>query len=372
MKFYQYTCQLIIYSTLFVLAGCSSGGERMSNAYLTANQAELTRPISVDSRPVRFVVEPGTPARVIGQNLVKAGLISDDRLFEAYVRANGLAEGLDAGTFILAPSMTIVEIAEALQDAESSGIAVTIPEGWRREQILEYLVETGVFITTTTAADDYSRQTSISDLTGLDASKYPFLQQRPVGVSLEGYLFPDTYEFPLDGTTAVDVIQRQLDNFVARILPVYEKAVIDGTTELDLYQVVILASIVEREAVVPDERPLIARVYLNRLTQGMLLNADPTVQYAMGYQAESEQWWKTPVTLEEYGAVDSPYNTYLYPGLPPGPIANPGLSSIEAVVRPAEHNYVYFVALPDGSGKHVFAETFEEHEQNVQRYLQGQ
>jgi len=125
---------------------------------------------------------------------------------------------------------------------------------------------------------------------------------------------------------------------------------------------------VEREAVAADERPAIAGVYLNRLAVGMKLEADPTMQYAMGYQAAAGQWWKTPVFLEEYGSVNSPYNTYLYPGIPPGPIASPGLSSVQAVLAPEAHDYFYFVATPDGTGRHVFAATFAEHLINVQRY----
>jgi UPF0755 protein len=113
---------------------------------------------------------------------------------------------------------------------------------------------------------------------------------------------------------------------------------------------------------------MIARVYLNRLESGMKLDADPTVQYAMGYQQDSGQWWKTPVSLEEYAGVVSPYNTYLNAGLPPGPIASPGLESIEAVLAPAEHDFIYFVALPDGSGRHAFSRTLEEHIENVRRY----
>jgi len=354
------------------LAACGSGGERLSSAYLNSHQAQLSQPISVDARPVRFVVEPGTPARMIGQNLVKAGLIADDQLFEAYVRVNGLDQRLAAGTFILAPAMTLVKVVETLQHAEASSVTVTIPEGWRREQIADYLVAAGAFTSTTTAAKDYVRQTATTDLTGLDVARYPFLQGRPAGVGLEGYLFPDTYKLPTGGATAAEMLQRQLDDFAARVLPVYDKAITDHTTELKLYQVLILASIVEREAVVPAERPIIAEVYLNRLAKGMRLEADPTVQYAMGYQKATGMWWKTPVSLEEYGGVNSPYNTYLNPGLPPGPIANPGLSSIEAALKPAKHDYLYFVAKPDGSGTHVFAKTFEEQQQNVQKYQQGQ
>jgi UPF0755 protein len=351
------------------LAACS--GERVMATYLNTNQAELTKPYSVDDRPIRFVVEPGTPARDIGQNLAAAGLIGDDLLFEAYVRVNGLAERLEAGTFILSSSMTLVEIVEILQHAEAESVTITLPEGWRLEQVAEYLDAAAIFADPA-SAERYRDQALSGDLTGLDVALYPFLQERPAGASLEGYLFPDTYEIPAENAQPADVLGRQLDNFAARVVPAYDAAVAAGTTTLDLYTVLIVASIVEREAVVPEERPDIAGVYLNRLAAGMRLEADPTVQYAMGYQAATGQWWKTPVFLEEYNSVISPYNTYLNDGLPPGPIASPGLGSIEAVLAPADHDYLYFVALPDDTGRHVFAMTFDEHAVNVQKYLTGQ
>lgn len=363
----------VVIGAVTFLGGCSStGGERVLTAYLNSNLAAVDKPVSVDSRPVRFVVEPGTPARTIGKNLVAAGLIEDDLLFEAYVRVNGLAARLEAGTFILAPSMTMAEIVEALQQAEAASVTITIPEGWRLEQIVEYLDEAGIFAGSEGALEQYRSQVISGDLTGLDPARYAFLQDRPAGASLEGYLFPETYEIPAQGTLPADVLSRQLDTFAARVIPAYEEAVQAGTTAYDLHTVLTLASIVEREAVVPQERPDIAGVYLNRLAVGMRLEADPTVQYAMGYQEESGQWWKTPVFLEEYSGVISPYNTYLNDGLPPGPIASPGLSSIQAVLTPAQHEYLYFVAVPDGTGRHVFALTFDEHVVNVQRYLTGQ
>lgn len=321
---------------------------------------------------MRFVVEAGAPARLIGQKLQRAGLIQDELLFEAYVRVNGLENRLDAGVFILAPSMTLVEIVEILQHAEAASVTFTIPEGWRIEQTIDYLLAAGIFQNNPAEGERYRQQVLTSDLTGLDPAKYPFLQGRPAGVSLEGYLFPDTYEVSADQPTALDVLARQLDNFAARVPPLYNAALAAGEIQISLYQALTLASIVEREAVVAGERPTIAGVYLNRLAAGIKLEADPTVQYALGYQAASNQWWKTPMFLEEYGAVDSLYNTYLYPGLPPGPICNPGLGSIQAVLQPEQHDYLYFVALPDGSGRHLFAKTFEEHAENVRRYRQGQ
>jgi UPF0755 protein len=356
---------------LLGVAGCGGGGERVLQGYLSANEAALQQPASIDNTPVRFEVAPGTPARAIGQQLQAAGLITDDLLFEAYVRVNGLTAALDAGTFVLHPAMTIPEIVAILQQAQAASITVTIPEGWRVEQVADYLTEAQVFADEA-AAESYRQAVVSGDLTGLDVARYPFLQDRPVGSSLEGYLFPDTYELPAEGTTSTDVLARQLDSFAARVLPVYSAAQLSGTTTLDLHTVLTVASIVEREAVIAAERPDIAGVYLNRVAAGMRLEADPTVQYAMGYQPESGQWWKTPVFLEEYSSVISPYNTYLNEGLPPGPIAAPGLSSIQAVLAPATHDYLYFVATPDGTGAHIFATTFEEHAENVRRYQTGQ
>lgn len=361
---------LLFLTLTLCLAACSSG-DLLLSTYLRTHADELNQPMSNDDSTVRFTVAPGTPARTIGNNLLAAGLIGDARLFEAYVRVNGLANQLEAGTFGLRPSMTLVEIVEALQRSKADSVRITIPEGWRIGQIVDYFEEIGLF---DSAGDGslqaYEQQVTNGFLVDVDAEDYPFLRSRPAGAGLEGYLFPDTYEIPMQETQVADVLERQLDNFAAKVLPVYAQAVREGKTELDLYAVLTLASIVEREAVVPEERPAIARVYLNRLDMGMKLDADPTVQYALGYQPESDQWWKTPIFLEEYSGVDSPYNTYLYPGLPPGPIANPGLGSIEAVLNPDEHNYVFFVALPQEGGRHIFAETYEEHLENVRNYLE--
>ncbi len=356
-----------------LISGCSSGedGERVLSAYLSSNQTQVDKAISVDDTPVRFVVDPGTPARAIGEDLVEAGLIGDDLLFEAYVRLNDLASKLEAGTFVLNPSMTMAEIVVALQDAQITSITITIPEGWRLEQVADYLAEIELFGEGEDSANGYRDQALSADLSDLDPAQYPFLQERPAGSSLEGFLFPDTYEIPAVDTIAAEVFSRQLDNFAAQVLPLYEESVAAGTTELSLFEALTLASIVEREAVVPEERPAIAGVYLNRIANGIALEADPTVQYAMGYQPDTDLWWKTPVYLEEYSSVVSPYNTYLNQGLPPGPIASPGLSSIQAVLDPAEHDYFYFVAVPDETGAHVFASTWDEHVVNVQRYQSG-
>ncbi len=359
---------LTIAIVLPALAACARGSVGL-DVYLRTNQAEVDRPASVDDRAVRFEVAPGTPARLVGQNLEQAGLIRDATLFEAFVRVNGLDSRLAAGVFTLAPSMTLREIVESLTSPQAAALSITIPEGWRVEQAADYLSRSGLLGEAEGAR--YSAQATTGDLAGLELSRYPFLQERPAGAGLEGYLFPDTYLLPATAPTAIDVLTRQLDTFNQRVTPLYAEAVAAGATQLSLHEVLTVAAIVEREAVVPEERPAIAGVYLNRLAAGMKLDADPTVQYAMGYQPATDQWWKTPVFLEEYSSVDSPYNTYLYTGLPPGPIAAPGLSSIRAALYPEQHAYLYFVALPDGSGRHVFATSFAEHEENVRRYLGG-
>jgi UPF0755 protein len=351
---------LPLLALLVVLGACN--GELPQALYLEANRARLEEPAGPD-RPVTFVVEPGTPARVIARNLEAAGLIADARLFEAYVRVSGLAEKLEAGTFVLSPAMTPLEIAAALQEARAPGLRLTIPEGWRLEEVAAFLDAQ-----TPLSGQEYLILTADA---GLHAARYAFLAAAPAGATLEGYLFPDTYELAADQPMAAVLVQYQLDRFAERVVPVYQAAVTAGTTTLTLHQVLTLASIVEREAIVPEERPVIAGVFLNRLARGMKLEADPTVQYALGYQPDSGRWWKTPLSAGDTVSVISPYNTYLYPGLPPGPIAGPGLSSIEAVLAPAGHDFLYFVALPDGSGRHAFSRTFDEHLQNVRRYYGG-
>ncbi len=308
---------LFLMTLAALLAACDSGSAL--SVYLEANRPRLSQPAGVDPQPVPFVVPPGAPAK-----------------------------------------------AAALQNSIAPGVTVAVRPGWRLEQTADYLVQAGV-----ADGEEYSRAALAADLSGLAPEvrqRYSFLQFLPAGQSLEGYLYPDSYQLPRDGATAADLLQRQLDAFEQRVMPVYWEAIAQGTSALELHDVLTVASIVEREAVLDEERPIIAGVYLNRLARGMRLEADPTVQYAMGFQPDSGQWWKTPVFLEEYSQVLSPYNTYLNAGLPPGPIAAPRLASVQAVLDPAQHDYLYFVAEPGRTGRHVFARTFEEHLENVQRY----
>ncbi len=348
-------CACLMAAYHFLLAPAGGDGELPVEAlalqlYLVLHANDLNRPVAPFAPDVDFEVEPGESAADIAERLYERGLIWDADLFRRYVRFHGLDSQLEAGHFRLSASMTIPEIAEALTSACPVEIVVQVIEGWRMEQIGELIDTLGLAFS----------GAEFLALVGPGAERpdgFDFLAEIPPGGSLEGYLFPDTYRLAPDATPQ-ELRDAMLRNFDSRVTPqMRADAAASGFT---LYQVVTLASIVEREAIVPDERPLIASVYLNRLARGMNLDADPTVQYAIGYRPETGRWWNH-LTFEDYTAVDSPYNTYLHPGLPPGPIANPGLDSIRAVIYPASTEFLYFRATCDGTGRHNFATTFEEH-----------
>jgi UPF0755 protein len=257
--------------------------------------------------------------------------------------------------------MTMPEIAEALQSALFEEALVTIPEGMRAEEIAERLSAANVIEGDRFLAAVRSPQA----LTLFD--RYEFLQNLPANATLEGFLFPDTYRLPVLAATPEQVLRPFLDNFEQRV---GAKGLTGGGSGLSGRDLITLASIVEREAVQADERAIIAGVYINRLNNkcadvgGPYLQADPTVQYARGGVGN---WWWKPQSIEEYQFVQSPYNTYLFPGLPPAPIANPGLSAIEATRNPAQTGYCFFVATGD-DGRHVFVQTLSEQQQNLQTY----
>ena len=317
--------------------------------YLDFRRSELNAPASSDPAAIVFTVEPGESVGQIATRLQTEGLVRDAQLFRLYLRYAKLDSGVEAGQFTLKKTMTIAEIAQALQSGKRDELTLTIPEGRRLEEVAA-LVEQQTPISATTFL-------SLARNAGQWASQYPFLAELPPDASLEGYLFPDTYRLPKD-VTASDVIARMLANLDHRITPVMRDEL--ASQKRTLFEAVTLASIVEREAVVENERPLIAGVYMNRLVSGMALDADPTVQYGIASAKKQAPWWPQ-LTQEDYRAAKSPYNTYLNPGLPPGPIANPGLSSLEAAIEPAKTPYFFFRAACSRDGTHLFSKTLEEH-----------
>jgi UPF0755 protein len=305
---------------------------------------------------VPFEVHPGETTSDIAQNLADQGLIRIPIVFQLYARVRGMDSGLEAGVYTLRSDMSMDQILETLSQAPGvPEVSFTLREGLRLEQVVESLDQQGI-----APAADLEAVLHIT-------YTYDFLADRPAGATLEGYLFPDTYRIPR-AFTATQVIDFLLKAFDGKFTPAMrEQATAQGMT---IFQVVTLASIVEREAVLGDERPIIASVYLNRLKAGMPLDADPTVQYAMGYNKFQKRWWPQ-IYFDELGVenltqFDHPYNTYRYPGLPPGPICSPGVASLKAVLEPATTDYYFFVAKGDGS--HAFARTLEEHNANVAKY----
>jgi peptidoglycan lytic transglycosylase G len=230
-----------------------------------------------------------------------------------------------------------------------------VPEGWRTEQIAEELEKQGL---------NGGAKAFMKAVEGYGNGGFDFLKDRPNRKSLEGYLFPDTYNFKAD-TPPEDIIQQMLQNFDTK----FEESLRERAGEMGLTvnEVLIFASLVEHEAVVARERPVIAGIYISRYENGIRLEADPTVQYIFGKKGD---WWPSPLTDVQLHE-DNRYNTYQVDGLPPGPIANPGIQSILAVLEPIDTDYVYFVADPSEDGSHNFAVDKVSQDQNV-AYLLGE
>ncbi|MBZ0296024.1 MAG: endolytic transglycosylase MltG [Anaerolineae bacterium] len=319
---------------------------------LSSRQDDLNRPIGSDDSPIRFTVNTGDSPRTIAQNLLNNSVISDDELFVDYVRVTDLDVELEAGTYFLNQTQTIPEIAVTLTDSRSSFIPFRILEGWRMEEVADAIDRNQLFGFT---GDDF-----LQVVRGGAGASPDFAAQvgLPAGASFEGFLYPDTYQLPPD-ITPVELLDTLLQTFTSRVEPqLWADAATQGWS---MYDAVTLASIVERESVHPEENPQIAGVYRNRIDIGMKLDADPTVQYGIGFQNGS--WWPQ-ITQDDYVTAVSNYNTYLVNGLPPGPIASPSLSAIRAAIYPAASEFLYFRATCNGSGFHNFARTFEEHVAN--------
>jgi len=291
------------------------------------------QPVDSSSKtPKIFVVGQGEDVRKIANNLKAQKLIKDPIVFFLLTKQEGIDKQIQAGDFRLNPSMSAQEVATNLTHG-TLDIWVTIPEGLRADEIADILK---------------------AKVPGYKESWRVILEQN------EGYLFPDTYLVPR-GADINLVVSLLKNNFNAK----YDSVKNTKTTNLSDAQTVIVASIIEREAVYAEDRPIVASVIMNRLSAGMVLGADPTVQYAVGYQADTKSWWKKDLTVDDL-AIDSPYNTRKNAGLPPTAISNPGLSAIEAALKPASTNYLYYFS--DSKGHLHFATTLEGHNANIKKY----
>ncbi len=321
-------------------------------AYLWLHAGDVAKPAGNDAAPVTFTIEPGESASAVVARLEAGRLVTDGKLLGYYLRYHGLDQKIEAGDFILRQTMTLAEVAQALTNAAARQFPLRFFEGWRLEQMAAAL---GALPGLAATPQDFLAVTRAG---GAHPAGYTFLDGRPPNTSLEGYLFPDTY-LVSPGTTAEEIVNKMLTNFQAHLPADYGRALAEHN--LSLHQAVTIASLIEREAVVDDERPLIASVIMNRLVKGQPLEIDATVQYALGVDGN---WWPKLDTVD-LRSVAGPYNTYTAPGLPPGPIANPGQGSLLAALNPATSTYYYYRARCDGSGRHAFAATYEEHLANA-------
>lgn len=318
---------------------------------LFLHRESLHTPLNTSGEDQSFIIEPGESVSMVGIRLEQSGIIKDAELFRTYLVYTGLDRQLQSGQFTLNSGMSPVEIAMDLLDATPTEAVVTVLPGWRIEEVAVNVAGSGLAITQEAFLSEAYSPSSVH-LSYLPVEEIP---------TLEGFLFPGTYQVPREaglGATLELILTEFRDNV--------DEDLINGFARngLSIYEAVTLASIVEKEAVVDDEKPLIASVFYNRLSQGMRLETDPTVQYALGYNSELSTWWKSPLSREDL-TVESPYNTYLVYGLPPTPICNPDLGSLRAVAFPAQTPYLYFRAACDGSGRHNFAITYEEHLNNA-------
>jgi UPF0755 protein len=319
---------LRILFTLFLVAVLVAGGWVAWQLYVP-----LTPPANTD-----LLLRPGYSTRRIAAELKKAGVIRNERVFWLWHVLHP-KPSLKAGEYLFEREATLRQVYERIAHGDIYFHVVTIPEGYTMFDIAKAMEDAGLG--------------SAADFLQVAETQTPLISDlAPDAKSLEGYLFPNTYQFTRT---------QSLEEMAAEMVHQFRQVAQQIGLNSDVSKVVTMASIVEKETAVPEERPVVASVYYNRLAQNMALDADPSVIYAEllsgTYQGSLHH-----ADL----AVNSPYNTYRFPGLPPGPIGNPGRSSLEAALHPQSTNFLYFVS--DGNGHHRFARNLEEHNRNVAAY----
>ena len=293
--------------------------------------------LTYQGAPVTVEIEQGSSPKKIGEILKENKVIKSTLAFRIWLRISGSDKLLRSGTFTLHENISSINaIWHLVNDSGAPTYKVTILEGWRLEEIAEELLKQGILTETETFINEAKR------------------------IKAEGFLFPSTYKLPKK-MDPLEILKVMYQEYEKNILPLLNSP--QNKSNLSEQEIITLASIVEREAILNDERPKIAAVYLNRLKIGKRLEADPTVQYALGYNEKEQRHWKKGLTYADL-KYDSPYNTYRYAGLPPAPIASPGINSVKAVLNP-EPNFdaLYFVA--DNTNRHIFSKTYHQHLQTI-------
>lgn len=334
---------LIISTTIFLCIIVIGGGLYLYYSHLISS-------VNINGKEKIVEIPQGYSLKNIGTLLEKENIIKNSFSFEIFTRLEKKQNALKSGSYLLSPSMNVEEIIEKISNGQviNDNIKVTIPEGFELSMIAERLEEKNLV----------SREDFLNAAQNIADFDYTFLEEIPKDRKnpLEGYLFPDTYEFSKDAT-GIQIIEKMLQRFDKAFKEEYYARAKELNMSID--EVVILASVVEREARVSSDRPIIAGVFYNRLKKNMKLESCATVQYVLGE--------RKPRLLYSDLEVESQYNTYKHVGLPIGPIASFGEDSLKATLYPEETEYLFFVAKNDGS--HVFSQTLNEHNIAKKRVL---
>jgi len=316
---------------------------------LTLYVRGINAPASDDPSLKTFTVSEGESSEDVSKRLKKEGLIKSSFLFDSYVWKNGYDDRIQIGSYDLPENLTIREVVSRLtrQNVRQER-KITIIEGWAIQDIIKYFEKEGI-----ANVSEFENQVTKRHMWW---AEYDFIRAMPNNVDLEGYLFPDTYHI-FDDATEEEITRKMLNNFSIKLTDeLREEIRSQGKT---MHEIITLASIIEKEVMHDEDKKIVAGIFYNRLDIGMGLQADSTVNYITGKGLTRSSIADTQ--------IDNPYNTYRYRGLPPGPISNPGMSSILAAIYPTNTDYYYFLTTPEGDA--IYSRTFEEHVNAKNKYL---
>lgn len=321
-------------------------------AYLNYRYASyLSTPVDKSATArITFSVEPGQTAKTIAKNLLDLDIIPSKWAFYRYIKENSMGQKLQAGKYVLKKSYTIPEIADILTLGKNPEIVLTIREGLSLEEVDQFLAENRIL--------PEGSFLSCAKTCPID-ERFSFLDSRPEGASLEGYLFPDTYFVDPETVTPKSLVMRMLKNFDEKLSSELRSEI--AKQGYSIHQIVTMASLIEKEANSKEERPIISGILWKRFREKMVLGVDAAVRYAL-------QKWTEPLTVTDL-EVNSPYNIRKKTGLPPGPISNFGIDSLQAAIMPKETPYYYY--LHDSEGKVHYAKTNDEHNLNKAKYIEN-
>jgi len=330
-------------------------------AIITATLIQFYLPSSSDSHKKEFLVKKGQGAFEIANNLQRERFVKNKSLFLLYLVFSRSQKKLKAGDYLLSPSMTISQIAKQLIEGSQTIVRITIPEGWNLDDISNYLAKKKLcqkdefFSIVGAPRIDYNKTNTA--LRPKDfSSRFAFLKNKPKNVSLEGYLFPDTY-FVSKSSNCQQLIELFLKNFSKKLTPRLRRDI--SSQHKTIFEIVTMASLLEKEAKTDNDKEIISGILWKRLEYGIPLQVDATISYLTNKKSAK-------ISLKET-KINSPYNTYQHLGLPLGPICNPGIKSILAAIYPKKSNFWYYLSTPEG--KTIFSKTLREHNVAKQKYL---